>query len=195
MAQEVQLMLLAMGIRSTRSAYRPGGGNPYWQVHIGAIGIDRYRSLIGFSDPAKKAKLEIRRHNQHIIHHDPYDPIVEIRETGHEIEMMDIEIPSPHLISFSCFVGHNSQGSEFPIVLIPMHTSFYIMLKRRLLYTAVSRARVSVAIVGQAKAVSMAIGNHDPRARRTLLLDYLTAKDAPAAPLVAPEEVPEDELF
>jgi exodeoxyribonuclease V alpha subunit len=90
---------------------------------------------------------------------------------------------------------HKAQGSEFPIVLIPMHTSFFIMLKRRLLYTAVSRARKTVTIIGQAKAISMAIGNHDPRARRTLLLDYLTAKEAPQMPLVMPEEVPEDELF
>jgi exodeoxyribonuclease V alpha subunit len=90
---------------------------------------------------------------------------------------------------------HKSQGSEFPIVLLPMHTSFFIMLKRRLLYTAVSRARKTVTIIGQAKAISMAIGNHDPRARRTLLLDYLTARDAPPMPLVTPEEVPEDELF
>ena len=90
---------------------------------------------------------------------------------------------------------HRAQGSEFPIVIIPMTTSFFKMLQRRLLYTAVSRARQTVAIVGQQKAVSIAIGTHDPRARRTLLLDYLTAASAPAMPVLAPSDVPEDELF
>ena len=90
---------------------------------------------------------------------------------------------------------HRAQGSEFPIVIIPMTTSFFKMLERRLLYTAVSRARQTVAIVGQQKAVSIAIGTHDTRARRTLLLEYLTASVGPQMTVLAPSDVPEDELF
>jgi exodeoxyribonuclease V alpha subunit len=62
---------------------------------------------------------------------------------------------------------HKAQGSEFQAVIIPMDPSAYLLLERRLLYTAVSRARRTVVIVGSEKAVSMAVGRHEPTARRT----------------------------
>jgi exodeoxyribonuclease V alpha subunit len=62
---------------------------------------------------------------------------------------------------------HKAQGSEFPAVIVPMDPSAYLLLERRLLYTAVSRARRTVVIVGSEKAVSMAVGRHEPTARRT----------------------------
>lgn len=68
---------------------------------------------------------------------------------------------------------HRSQGSEFEVVIVPMHPSAYLLLERRLLYTAVSRARRTVAICGQGKAVSMAVGRHDPRSRKTALRELI----------------------
>ncbi|MDR1434935.1 MAG: ATP-dependent RecD-like DNA helicase [Puniceicoccales bacterium] len=54
---------------------------------------------------------------------------------------------------------HKSQGSEFPIVIIPLLSQHYIMLQRNLLYTAVTRGRNKVFIVGDPKAYNLAIGN------------------------------------
>ena len=79
---------------------------------------------------------------------------------------------------------HKSIGSEFPIVIIPMHTSFWIALERRLFYTAVSRARQTVAIVGKNRAIERAISHHDPKGRRTMLPELLKAKTAETGPLV-----------
>jgi exodeoxyribonuclease V alpha subunit len=52
---------------------------------------------------------------------------------------------------------HKSQGSEYPVVIIPVVSAHYIMLKRNLLYTGVTRARQVVVLVGQRKAVSLAV--------------------------------------
>ena len=54
---------------------------------------------------------------------------------------------------------HKSQGSEYPAVVIPIHTQHYVMLQRNLLYTAVTRARRLVVLVGTRKALSLAVRN------------------------------------
>jgi len=54
---------------------------------------------------------------------------------------------------------HKSQGSEYPAVVIPLHTQHSIMLQRNLLYTAVTRARRLVVIVGSGRALRLAISN------------------------------------
>jgi exodeoxyribonuclease V alpha subunit len=60
---------------------------------------------------------------------------------------------------------HKGQGSEFPCVIIPVHTTTYIMLFRSLLYTAVTRARESVIIIGSTKASAIAVKNNRPDVR------------------------------
>ena len=64
---------------------------------------------------------------------------------------------------------HKSQGSEFKSVIIPMMKSFYIMLKRNLLYTAVTRAKSKVILVGQRQAVFMAVNKTETDKRNTQL--------------------------
>ena len=64
---------------------------------------------------------------------------------------------------------HKSQGSEFKSVIIPMMKSFYIMLKRNLLYTAVTRAKSKVILVGQKAAVFMAVNKTETDKRNTQL--------------------------
>ena len=64
---------------------------------------------------------------------------------------------------------HKSQGSEFPCVVIPLHTQHYMMLQRNLLYTAVTRGRKLVVLVGTKKALSMAVRRADTRKRYTAL--------------------------
>ena len=55
---------------------------------------------------------------------------------------------------------HKSQGSEFPAVVIPVMTTHYMMLQRNLLYTAITRARRLVVLVGQPRAIALAVRNN-----------------------------------
>lgn len=61
---------------------------------------------------------------------------------------------------------HKSQGSEFPCVVIPLHTQHFVMLQRNLLYTAVTRGKQLVVIVGTSRALRMAVDRADPAGRR-----------------------------
>ncbi len=64
---------------------------------------------------------------------------------------------------------HKSQGSEYPAVVFPLHTSHYIMLQRNLLYTALSRGRALVVVVGTRQALSIAVRNARIRERYSRL--------------------------
>jgi exodeoxyribonuclease V alpha subunit len=68
---------------------------------------------------------------------------------------------------------HKSQGSEYPAVVIPIATQHYMMLQRSLLYTAVTRGKRLVVIVGSKKAVSMAVRDSSARARWTWLAERI----------------------
>ncbi len=64
---------------------------------------------------------------------------------------------------------HKSQGSEYPVIVLPVSTQHYIMLQRNLLYTAITRARRQVVIVGTKKAIALAVKNNQVEDRHTLL--------------------------
>jgi exodeoxyribonuclease V alpha subunit len=55
---------------------------------------------------------------------------------------------------------HKSQGSEFPVVVMPVHTSHFIMLQRNLLYTGVTRGKNLVVLAGTKKAMAIAVKNN-----------------------------------
>jgi len=71
---------------------------------------------------------------------------------------------------------HKSQGSEYPAVVIVIHSSHYIMLQRNLLYTALTRAEKMACIVGNQRGIWRAIRNVSERDRYTRLADRLRAK-------------------
>ena len=68
---------------------------------------------------------------------------------------------------------HKSQGSEFPVVVIPLLMQHYMMLQRNLLYTAVTRARKLVVMVGDKKSIGMAVRNNKIALRNTRLKERL----------------------
>lgn len=68
---------------------------------------------------------------------------------------------------------HKYQGSECKCVVIPMHTSHYVMLHRNLLYTGVTRGKKLVVLVGLVKAIAMAVANDDVKKRYTGLKKQL----------------------
>jgi exodeoxyribonuclease V alpha subunit len=69
---------------------------------------------------------------------------------------------------------HKSQGSEYPAVVIPLHTQHYVMLQRNLLYTAVTRGKRLVVLVGSRKALGLAVRNGEVATRATHLRARLT---------------------
>ena len=71
---------------------------------------------------------------------------------------------------------HKSQGSEYKVVIIPLSTSHYIMLQRNLLYTAITRAKQKVIIIGSKKALMTAIQSNRTQKRYTLLAERLSHK-------------------
>ncbi len=68
---------------------------------------------------------------------------------------------------------HKSQGSEYEAVIIPLLSQHYIMLKRNLLYTAITRSKQLVAVVGTQKSLAMAINNDEQKLRHSLLGERL----------------------
>ena len=71
---------------------------------------------------------------------------------------------------------HKSQGSEYPAVIIPLMTQHYTMLQRNLLYTGVTRGKRLVVLVGQKKAVAIAVKNASGRRRWSKLNEWLCVK-------------------
>ncbi|MBC8277343.1 MAG: ATP-dependent RecD-like DNA helicase [FCB group bacterium] len=68
---------------------------------------------------------------------------------------------------------HKSQGSEYPCVIIPIHTQHYMLLQRNLLYTAVTRGRKLVILVGTKKALHIAVNKTESTRRYTSLKERL----------------------
>ena len=78
------------------------------------------------------------------------------------------------ILAYACSI-HKSQGSEYPAVIVLMHTQHYKLLQRNLLYTAITRGKKLVLVVGSSRAIAIAIRANQVRERRTTLKDRLQA--------------------
>jgi len=76
--------------------------------------------------------------------------------------------------AYACTI-HKSQGSEYPAVVIPLLTQHYAMLQRNLVYTGLTRGKQLAVLVGQKKALAMAVKNHLGRRRYTKLAEGLSS--------------------
>ena len=74
---------------------------------------------------------------------------------------------------------HKSQGSEYPIVVIPVHFTNYVMLQRNLIYTAVTRAKKVCIVIGQKRALWYAVSHVTVTQRNTKLKERLQGKTIP----------------
>ncbi len=70
---------------------------------------------------------------------------------------------------------HKSQGSEYPVVIVPLLKGHFMMLQRNLLYTAITRGKKKVFIVGEPAAYGMAVRNNEARDRSTHLREKIAA--------------------
>jgi len=96
---------------------------------------------------------------------------------------MCVEVPEGHRFLQDGFSGWNSQGQEYDVIVVPMLTSFGLQLQRNLLYTAITRAKKRVFIVGEVEAVRRAVGNDRADRRNTLLAERLTEGASPTVPV------------
>ena len=101
------------------------------------------------------------------------DPVIEITLLDGRVLNYSADMLEDVDLSY-CISIHKSQGAEFPVVLIPILKEHYIMLRRNLLYTAISRAKSKVILIGQRQAIYMAIHKHDVDKRNTALADRIT---------------------
>jgi len=90
------------------------------------------------------------------------------RDVGFDFTDLD-EIVLAYAVSV-----HKAQGSQYPVVIIPVLTQHYILLQRNLIYTAVTRGRKLVVMVGSKKALAIAVKNNKTQMRHTRLTSRLS---------------------
>jgi len=94
------------------------------------------------------------------------------REAAYDYGELDEVVPA-----YACSI-HKSQGSEYPAVVIPVHTQHYRMLYRNVLYTGVTRGRRLVVLVGSRKALAIAVKRAEPAGRLSGLRERLAGRHA-----------------
>jgi exodeoxyribonuclease V alpha subunit len=102
---------------------------------------------------------------------DPEEQEVTVDFDGRQVEY-DFSDLNELVLAYAVSV-HKSQGSEYPVVVMPVHISHYMLLQRNLIYTGVTRARKLVIIVGTKKALRIGIRNNKIRKRFTGLCKKL----------------------
>jgi exodeoxyribonuclease V alpha subunit len=102
-----------------------------------------------------------------IVAFDEDEALVIVRFEDRLVEY-DLGATSELSLAYACTV-HKAQGSEYPIVVIVMHSQHHIMLQRNLLYTAVTRARRQVVLVGQRRALATGLRQLRREKRHTRL--------------------------
>jgi exodeoxyribonuclease V alpha subunit len=89
------------------------------------------------------------------------------RQVSYEFPELD-ELTLAYAISV-----HKSQGSEYPVVVMPILTQHFMLLQRNLLYTGITRGKRLVILIGTKKALAIAIKNNTPQKRYTMLRERL----------------------
>ncbi len=102
---------------------------------------------------------------------DPVEQQLVARFDGREVTSDASELDEL-VLSYACSI-HKSQGSEYPCMVMPLHTQHYVILQRNLLYTGLTRGRKLVIIVGSRKALAMAVKATGAARRYTTLEERL----------------------
>jgi len=99
------------------------------------------------------------------------EKLAKIEYDGRVVEY-DFEELDEIILSYAITI-HKSQGSEYPGVIIPIHTQHYMLLQRNLLYTAITRGKKLVVLVGSVKALAIAVKKVEDMRRVTTLSERL----------------------
>ncbi len=109
------------------------------------------------------------------IHHDQKNVLVRFDERIVTYPFAELD----ELTLAYAITVHKSQGSEYPVVVIPMVTQHFVLLQRNLLYTALTRARKLAILVGTEEAVGIAVKNNRALSRYTRLSERLQSSPSP----------------
>jgi exodeoxyribonuclease V alpha subunit len=107
-----------------------------------------------------------------VIDEEQREVVVKIDDRRVKYEFRELD----ELVHAYAITIHKSQGSEYPCVILPIHTQHFVMLQRSLLYTAVTRAKKFAVIVGTRKAMGLAVSHADARERVTTLKERLQSQ-------------------
>ncbi|WP_300124470.1 ATP-dependent RecD-like DNA helicase, partial [Desulfovibrio sp.] len=170
-------------------------------MHKGAVGAGRMNALL--QDALNPGGLEVRRGERafrlqdkvmqvrnnyekdvfngdmgRITHMNPRERTLSVafdgRTVPYDFDELD-ELAPAYAISI-----HKSQGSEYPAVVIPLMMQHYVLLQRNLVYTGVTRGKRLVILVGEPRALHMAVKNNKTHRRFTRLAQRLAGADGPA---------------
>jgi exodeoxyribonuclease V alpha subunit len=97
---------------------------------------------------------------------DPIEQLLTVRYDGERAVAYDFSLLDELTLAYAISV-HKAQGAEYPCIVIPMLTQHYTLLQRNLLYTAVTRAKNLVVLLGDRRAVAMAVKNNRVAERYT----------------------------
>ena len=150
-------------------------GNRNFRVNDKVMQIKNNYDKEVFNGDIGRIKKIDSENQQAIISFDGFDTIYDFTDLD--------EIVLAYAISV-----HKSQGSEYPAVIIPILTQHFILLQRNLIYTAVTRGKRLVVMVGSKKALAMAVKNARTRRRYTRLSERIRS-------LNARDATTEDKLF
>ena len=157
--------------RELQAALNPGGSRP--------IEVKRFDTTFRAGDKVMQVQNNYDRevYNGDIgrvtdINADDQTLIAEFEGRPIEYDFDDLDELQ---LAYACSI-HKSQGSEYPAVVIPVHTQHYTMLQRNLLYTGITRGRKLVALVGSRKALWRAVTNMETKQRFSLLKWRLRAE-------------------
>jgi exodeoxyribonuclease V alpha subunit len=150
--------------------------------------VERFGTLFRTGDKV----IQTRNNYDLDVYNGDIGTVVEITSEPVEVTVRFGDPAHHHLVSYKtteldelepayAITVHKSQGSEFPCVVVPVTTSHYVMLQRNLFYTAITRGRKLVVLVGQRRALATAA--RTPGARRSTLLGHFMAAspDSPRA--------------
>ena len=103
----------------------------------------------------------------HVMAINPVAHTLEVEFDGRRVsyDWMDTD----QLVQAYAISVHKAQGSEFPVVVVPVITAHYLMLQRNLLYTAITRARQLCVLVGNRRAIAIAVKNNQVAQRYSAL--------------------------
>ena len=131
-------------------------------IERGAADLPRRRQ--GHADPQRLRQGGLERRHRHVIEAVDARPRRWRSASTTGVVEYSLDELDELVLAYAATV-HKSQGSEYPAVVIPVHTQHYVMLQRNLLYTAVTRGKRLVVLVGTRKALGIAVRNADVAVR------------------------------
>ncbi len=157
-----------------KGALGTGNLNRELQALLNPSGASVERGGVSFR--AGDRIMQLRNNYDHGVFNGDIGSVVEVDEGArvvvaqfdeHQVryEWADLDQIS---LSYACSI-HKSQGSEFPAVIVVLHTQHFVLLKRTLLYTAVTRGRKLVVLVGSRRALAIAVKSTGEDGRCSLL--------------------------